>query len=192
MFGRLAPVEVEIGSGDGTFLLTVAQRVPGHDFFGIERSPSKARRLEARVAKSGSGNVRTLQGDATCIVAALVPAASVTAYHVYFPDPWPKRGHAIRRIFQAPFIAELGRTLAPGGRLLVATDVAPYAGVIDVGILRCGLFVAAADEIAGVGLETSFARKYHAAGRTLHAAVYRRTDDAPVDQPLAASKMRSM
>jgi tRNA (guanine-N7-)-methyltransferase len=91
LFGRAAPVEIEIGSGDGVFLLAFAGHHPDRNFLGIERSPSKARRLEARLARSGLANLRALRADATCLLPALVPRASVAAYHVYFPDPWPKR-----------------------------------------------------------------------------------------------------
>lgn len=192
VFGRVRPVEIEIGSGDGAFLLTIARQVPTHDFLGIERSPSKARRLAARLASAGLDNVRTLQGDATCIVATLLPSASVTTYHVYFPDPWPKRGHAARRIFREAFILELARTLVPDGRLQVATDVESYARVIDAGMLASGRFTPVEADCGRVGTETTFARKYRAGGRILYAAAYRRSDDAVSDQPFAASKMSSM
>ena len=191
VFGRVGPVEIEIGSGDGAFLLAVARHVPAHLFLGIERSPSKARRLEARLARADLDNVRTLQADATCVVTALIPSASVTTYHVYFPDPWPKRGHAGRRIFRAPFIGELARTLVPDGRLQVATDVEPYARLIDVSVLGCGRFAALETPPGRVGMETTFARKYRAGGRILYAAAYRRTADAASDQLSAASQIRS-
>ncbi len=178
LFGNSAPVEVEIGSGDGVFLLAIADRVPAHNFLGIERSPGKARRLAARVQRRGVANVRTLQADAACIVTRLIPDASVAAYHVYFPDPWPKRGHARRRLFSAPLVAGLARTLAPGGRLFVATDVAGYAQVIEGAVLDDRRFAAAASAGVHPGLQTSFARKYRAAGRLLHPAVYLRADGA--------------
>jgi tRNA (guanine-N7-)-methyltransferase len=192
IFGRDAPVEVEIGSSDGVFLLSRAASAPAHDFLGIERSPSKAKRLEARVERSMLANVRALQADAVCVVTTLVPAASVSVYHVYFPDPWPKRGHAPRRIFTGRFVASLARTLVPDGRLHVATDVDGYADVIRRIVLAHGGFVEQPATDAHPGLQTSFARKYRAAGRTLHAASFARAPE-PVDvQPVAASKMRSM
>src|ERR1700752_4813916 len=79
IFGRDAALAIEIGAGDGTFLLGAAARRPEVDFFGIERSPAKARRLAARIAREGLPNVRSLGADATCVL-ALIPPASVAAY----------------------------------------------------------------------------------------------------------------
>jgi tRNA (guanine-N7-)-methyltransferase len=193
IFGSDAPVEIEIGSGDGVFLTAYAVRVADRHVLGIERSPSKARRLADRVERLALANVRTLQADARCVIETLVPDASVAAYHVYFPDPWPKRGHAPRRIFTPAFVQGLARTLVPQGRLFLATDVAGYARV------ACGHVLAAAEfhEVAvpdaeHPGLTTSFARKYRAGGRVLHAFVFERRATADAGQVFAASKIRSM
>ena len=193
LFGRWAPVDVEIGSGDGALLLAYAARHPERNFLGIERAPAKFRRLEARLAHAGSVNVRLLRADVTCVVPALVPPASVATYHVYFPDPWPKRGHAFRRIFSPPFIAALARTLAPRGRLFLATDVHEYAVDIRSAMLDHGDFSEHVGEPEHPGLQTSFARKYRAAGRPLYATTFARVDAAARRvQPAAASKIKSM
>jgi tRNA (guanine-N7-)-methyltransferase len=172
IFGDRAPVEIEIGSGDGAFLLASAQRVRTRNFLGIERSPAKAERLARRIAKLEQRNVRVLQTDATCLVTTLIPTASVAAYHVYFPDPWPKRGHAHRRIWHADFVAGLARTLLPDRPLFVATDVEGYAAVARDRILADGGFREVAAGADHPGLATSFARKYRAAGRILHALTF--------------------
>lgn len=193
IFGRDAPVEIEIGSGDGVFLATWAARRPEVSFLGIERSPSKARRLAERFAARPLPNVRTLQVDARCLVASLIPAASVAGYHVYFPDPWPKRGHASRRIFTAAFVAGLARTLVPGGRLYFATDVVAYASVARGHVLASGQFEEVETTEAHAGLTTSFARKYRAGGRTLQAYTFERATGPEIDQrTAAASKIKSM
>lgn len=193
IFDRDAAVEIEIGSGDGVFLATWAARHPDVGFLGIERSPSKARRLAERFAVRALPNVRTLQADARCLVAFLVPAASVAAYHVYFPDPWPKRGHAPRRIFTATFVAGLAGTLVPGGRLYFATDVAAYALVARGHVLASGQFGEVETTEAHPGLTTSFARKYRAGGRALQALTFERsTEPGVVQRAAAASKTRSM
>jgi tRNA (guanine-N7-)-methyltransferase len=172
LFGRAAPVEIEIGSGDGTFLLETGARWPATNFLGIERSPAKARRLAVRVARLASPHVRTLRADATCVVDNLVPVASVAAYHVYFPDPWPKRRHAARRIFTPRLVAALARTLVPGGRLLLATDVYGYARLIRWCVLADGRFEECEAGPDHPGLTTGFARKYRAAGRPIYPSAY--------------------
>ena len=166
IFGNDAPVEIEIGSGDGTFLLTRAVAAPRGNLLGIERAPRKAERLAARVARLGLANVRTLGADATCVL-AMVPPASLGAYHVYFPDPWPKRRHARRRIFSPAFVRLVARTLVDGGELSVATDVGDYMATIDAVIRESGEFAALPFGDDHPGLDTAFARKYRAEGRTL-------------------------
>jgi tRNA (guanine-N7-)-methyltransferase len=192
VFGRDAPVEIEIGSGDGAFLTTRAAAFPARSLLGLERSPAKARRLAERIAKRPLPNVRALQADARCLIATVIPPASVAAYHVYFPDPWPKRAHATRRLFAAAFASDLVRTLEPDGRLFFATDVGDYATVTRARLLATeGLReIAVGDDHPG--LTTSFARKYRARGRALYAFTFVRADRASDAQLLAASKMRSM
>ncbi len=192
LFGNDVPVEIEIGCGDGAFLTASATRHPEHNYFGIERSPAKARRLGERLARRSLPNVRTVQADATCLVTTLVPPASVTAYHVYFPDPWPKRGHAPRRIFTPAFVAGLARTLVPGGRLYFATDVASYANVACSHVRATNRFREVATGEPHPGLTTSFARKYRLGGRTLHAFAFERVDVVVVDQVFGDSKIKSM
>ncbi len=122
IFGRLAPVEVEIGPGTGTFLLSEAAARGETNFYAIEASRSRAERLTALIEKRDLRNVRVVHAPAQCVV-RLIPDASVTAYHMYFPDPWWKRRHHKRRLFTPGFARELARTLVPGGRVYVATDV---------------------------------------------------------------------
>ena len=174
LFGNTAPVEIEVGAGDGTFLIAAATDAPETNFLGIERSRAKARRLDARLVAIAPPSLRVLRADASCVLATIVPAASVRAYHVYFPDPWPKRRHARRRLFTPDLVAALGRTLVPGGRLFTATDVEPYAQRIRATVLADGRFEERACGSDHPGLTTAFARKYIAAGRTLHPAVFMR------------------
>lgn len=191
LFARPGPVEIEIGSSDGSFLIARARRFPDRNFFGLERSPAKARRLEKRLARLEAPNVRVLQADAACVVASLLPDASVDAYHVYFPDPWPKRGHAGRRIFRPALVDGLARTLRPGGRLFVATDVADYASVTHDLVVAHSGFCERIAEAEHPGFTTPFARKYRAAGRPLYAFTFERGGER-ADHAVAASKMRSM
>jgi len=190
LFGDPAPVELEIGSGDGAFLLARAAAMPRRNLLGIERSPGKSRRLAARIARLGSPHVRTLQADATYVL-ELVPSASVSAVHVYFPDPWPKRRHIPRRIFSPVFVAALARALLADGALYVATDVAVYMEHIRAVVLADRRFDEVVPGADHPGVSTGFARKYRAEGRALHLARFHRVPGAG-DQPRpAAVKIRS-
>jgi tRNA (guanine-N7-)-methyltransferase len=124
VFGNDRPVEVEVGPGRGDVLFAFAARRPDVNFFAVEHASGAAEALAARARAEGVANVRVIAGDARCVVARILPAASVAAYHIYFPDPWPKTRHRERRLFYRPGVAaELARTLVPDGRLHVATDL---------------------------------------------------------------------
>ena len=126
LFDRRAPLEVEIGSGKGLFLLRGAKQFPEHDFLGLEVAGKYARFAAARLAKAGVPNARVAHGDAMMVVCELLPEASVQAVHVYFPDPWWKKRHHKRRIMNDRILGRIDLVLAPGGRLHFWTDVAEY------------------------------------------------------------------
>ncbi len=123
VFGRSGPVEIEIGPGNGAFLLQEAVRRPRVNFVAIESSRSRAENLEALVRNRGLTNVRVVHAPAQCVVHYLVPTRSVAAYHIYFPDPWWKRRHHRRRLLTPAFARDVARTLVPGGLVAFATDV---------------------------------------------------------------------
>src|SRR2546426_5170547 len=124
VFGNDHPVEVEIGPGRGDVLLALAAAAPATNFFAIERAARAAAAITEKAAERRLTNVRVVAGDARCVVERLVAEASVAAYHLYFPDPWPKTRHRARRLTDPSFAAELARTLAPGGVLHLASDLA--------------------------------------------------------------------
>lgn len=123
VFANDRPVEVEIGPGRGEVLLASAAAAPAINYFAIERRAGAAAALARRVAAHALGNVRVLAGDARFVIAHLVPDASITAYHIYFPEPWPKTRHRRRRLVTADMALHLARTLVPGGVLHLATDL---------------------------------------------------------------------
>ena len=124
LFGNQQPVEIEIGPGRGEVLRAFARDRPEVNFFAIEFVRGAAAALAERCRTDGLANVRVLAADAGFVVGHLVPDASVAAYHVYFPDPWPKRRHRKRRVCTPAFARALRRTLAPGGSVHVASDLA--------------------------------------------------------------------
>jgi tRNA (guanine-N7-)-methyltransferase len=177
VFGNEHPVELEVGSGKGLFLANAAQAEPGHNFLGIELSRKYAKHAAERLAKHGLVNVRVVAGDARLFLARYVPPASLNAVHVYFPDPWWKQRHKKRRVFAEPLVADIERTLAPGGELRVATDVAEYFGVIQRLVADHPRFQerpAPEATIPEHDLDylTNFERKYRIEGRPIYRVHY--------------------
>lgn len=126
MFGRVAPIELEIGSGKGLFLRKAAQANPAHDFLGIEVAYRYALISAAQLAKNGVKNSLMVNADAAKLLAERVPTESLAAVHVYFPDPWWKKSHRKRRILRADVVKMIENRLLPGGTLYFRTDVEEY------------------------------------------------------------------
>ena len=130
IFGRIAPLQVDLGCGDGSFLCELAHLHQDKNFLGIER-------LVGRVAKacrkaSPLDNVRVLNVESSYAVGYLLPEASVETFYLLFPDPWPKRRHQRRRIVRLDFLDSIHRALEDGGSLRIATDQLDYFEKIRV------------------------------------------------------------
>jgi tRNA (guanine-N7-)-methyltransferase len=130
LFGRSGPVHVEVGSGKGTFLLNEAMAHPEANFLGIERANKYYRHAVDRIGRWGLTNVRIIRIDAPVLLANFLRANSVDCYHVYFPDPWPKRRHCKRRLFCPANLEVLLRTLKTDGSIRTATDCSEYFELI--------------------------------------------------------------
>lgn len=126
VFGRRAPLQVEVGSGKGLFLRRAASGTPEGDFVGLEIARKYARFAAAGLAKLGLRNAVVIHGDALRFFAEWLPDQSVQAVHVYFPDPWWKKRHKKRRVMKESFLHDVERVLQPGGRLHFWTDVEEY------------------------------------------------------------------
>ncbi len=130
LFVRRAPLEVEIGSGKARFLVEAARETPAHDFLGIERSLSYYRICRDRVERAGLSNARMVRAEGRIFAEAL-PLGSVRAFHIYFPDPWPKKKQKKRRFLDGVTLEILARRLEPGGTLRIATDHSGYGSGLD-------------------------------------------------------------
>jgi tRNA (guanine-N7-)-methyltransferase len=130
-FGRRAPLEVEIGSGKARFLIEAARRSPAHDFLGLELSLAYYRICRERLERSGLTNARIARADGRRFVERALEPGSVRVFHVYFPDPWPKKRQRKRRLFDGVFLEVLASRLEPGGLLRVATDHVGYGEHLD-------------------------------------------------------------
>jgi len=177
IFGRRAPLEVEVGIGKGRFLLAEAERRPGTDFLGLEWSLKHLRLARDRAVKRGLLNLRLHRADARHVLADLLRDASVDRVHVYCPDPWPKKRHHKRRLFDAETTRHLERILVPGGYLHVSTDFTDYFEAIVAAVGAHTRLVPAQDPEfpdAPAAGNTNYEAKYLAAGRRIHRATWRR------------------
>lgn len=121
------PLEVDLGCGDGSFLMAMAKHHPERDFLGVERMPGRYTKVARLIAESGLPNVRVLRLESSYTVGWLLAAGSVSRLHLLCPDPWPKKGHERRRLVrQEEFQTGLARVLEPQGEFLLKTDDAPY------------------------------------------------------------------
>jgi tRNA (guanine-N7-)-methyltransferase len=180
VFGRDGRVEVEIGIGKGRFLLASARSRPDVLHFGIEWANEYLRLVEARAERGGLDNVRFIRADANDLVRRAIPDDSVTAYYVFYPDPWPKKRHHKRRFLQRGNVDAIARTLRPLGWLHVATDHDDYWSVIEPLIdahpafVRQPVFGGPEFPMTIDGPLTNFEAKYEAEGRSRHRASWRR------------------
>lgn len=179
LFGNDQPVEMEIGCGKGGFLLRQAKAHPDRNYFGVEWANEFYRYSADRMARWGMTNVRMTRTDARHLMIHRVPAASLSALHVYHPDPWPKKRHHKRRLFTPEFVDAAVRALRSGGRWAIQTDHAEYFDVIrEVTTGRAELCPVAFDDAefgtSGERTETNFEVKYVREGRPIYRLAFRR------------------
>jgi tRNA (guanine-N7-)-methyltransferase len=173
VFGNTHPVELEIGSGKGTFLVEQAKARPDVNFIGIEYARWFWRYASDRLRRNGCTNARTVRAEANFFLTEFVADASLAVLHIYFPDPWPKKRHHKRRLIQPPFMQQVLRVLAPGGRLQVVTDHQDYFEQIEQTIAGSGMQVVDYSRPGGAAdgefVGTNFERKYARQGRPFYA-----------------------
>ena len=126
VFPRPGPLEIDIGCGDGAFLVALAERFPERNFLGLEKLAGRVRRGCKKAFRLGLSNVRFLRIESAYAIQYLLAPASVEVVHLLFPDPWPKSKHRRRRIVTPDFLALLHRVLVPDGRFRIATDQQNY------------------------------------------------------------------
>jgi tRNA (guanine-N7-)-methyltransferase len=182
LFGRSGPVHIEIGSGKGTFLLAQARAHPEINYLGIEWTSRYYRYAVDRMGRWDIKNVRLIRADAVELVEDFFPDASIECFHIYFPDPWPKKHHHKRRFFRDEIFVQLLRCLVPEGFINLATDHEDYfqqmSDVLNhaftAGTMEPIDFIrpagAAADEIVG----TNYERKYRKEGRKTYTIAARK------------------
>ena len=134
------PLEVDLGCGDGSFLVEMARTFPERDFLGVERLLGRVRKVCKRVARGGLENARVLRLESRYTVEWLLPEQSVSRLHLLCPDPWPKVRHHRRRLVQREFLAAAHRVLEPGGEFLFMTDHSDYHQWVEERVAEFGEF----------------------------------------------------
>lgn len=176
VFGSPGPVHIEIGSGRGTFLVTQAAAFPDVHFLGIEWAAKFYRITADRIARRGLSNVRLLRTEAAGFVAGHIPNGSVRMFHIYFPDPWPKRRHNRRRFLSEQNLPHLLRCLETGGIINFATDHEDYYLAVcriaetaaAEGTFQRIDFIRPAGAADGEQVGTNYERKYKTDGRPIY------------------------
>jgi len=173
LFGNANPVEMEIGMGKGTFLTDQAKARPEVNFFGIEWARWFWRYATDRLRRNNCLNARTVRAEAGFFLREFVATGSLTAMHIYFPDPWPKARHHKRRLIQPAFLREVERVLVGGGRVNIVTDHADYFEQIKEAMASSPLREIPFDRPRSAGegefVGTNFERKYRREGRPFFA-----------------------
>lgn len=131
IFSRAAAIEVDLGCGDGAYLTALAEQNPDRNFLGIERLRGRVRSACRKILNADLPNARILCVEIAYAVMHLLPAQSVEAFHLMFPDPWPKRRHSNRRVVTVDFLASIHQALVPRGTLQIATDQSDYFREIE-------------------------------------------------------------
>lgn len=174
------PIEFEIGSGKGTFLVQQATQTPGINYIGIEWAKAFWRYAADRCRRHGLANVKMVRAEAGAFVRNYVADGMLAQVHIYFPDPWPKKRHHKRRLVQSAFLRELHRVLQPNGLVRIATDHTDYfewmnEHLSEVEDLFEGLpFESPGSAGEGELVGTNFERKYKREGRPFHAMILRK------------------
>ncbi|WP_344819833.1 tRNA (guanosine(46)-N7)-methyltransferase TrmB [Microbacterium soli] len=178
VYGRDAPLTVEIGSGQGHAIVAAASSQPEHDFLAVEVFRAGLARTMLDADRAGARNLRLVEANAPEVLSTLLPAASASEVWIFFPDPWHKKRHTKRRLVRPGFPATAARALADDGLLRLATDWEDYAlqmrEVLDAAPEFARAFDGAWAERFDGRVMTAFERKGIAKGREIRDLVYRR------------------
>jgi len=167
LFGNTQPVILEIGSGKGRFLISTAMERPDVNVIGIEKSLHYHRVIRERVLKRHLENVRLINHDAYLVLRDMIPDASISELHIYFPDPWPRKKEQKRRIIRPEVLHEMRRVLAEGGTGIYVTDHQSYfevAAPLIEAEFRAERRVPGPDDPP----RTNYEAKYRAEGREIY------------------------
>ena len=171
VFPEPQPLEVELGCGDASFLVEFARRNPGTNFIGVERLLGRISKLDKKGHRAELKNLRGVRIESAYFLQFLLPRNSISALHVYFPDPWPKKRHRKNRLINESFPALARAALAPGGKVYLRTDDADYFAQMTEVFRADKNFSEIETPVELAELLTDFEREFNARGiKTLRAA----------------------
>ncbi len=171
MFPQPQHLEVELGSGDGSFLVNYARLHSNRNFLAVERLLGRLRKLDRKGLRAGLTNLRGLRIESSYLLEYLLPLQSVAALHVYFPDPWPKRKHRKNRLINTRFTELARQALGPGGLVYLRTDDEDYFTQMVTVFAASSSFQLVETPAELSAVVTDFERNFHARGvATLRAA----------------------
>ena len=167
------PLEVEIGCGKAKFLIARAAQFPQRYFLAIERAGKWMQIGAGRAAKMNLDNILFLRANAREVLLRFIPEERVCDFHIYFPDPWPKRRHHKRRLINQDLIGLLHSRLSGGGWVQIATDDPEYFSLIKQSFHEAGLAWLSRESVnqrltGADAVKTNYESKYEAAGRNLY------------------------
>ncbi|UCG60062.1 MAG: tRNA (guanosine(46)-N7)-methyltransferase TrmB [Phycisphaerales bacterium] len=182
LFGRHGPVHIEIGTGKATFLLNQAKAQPHVDFIGIEWARKYYRFAVDRMGRWGVTNVRIIRTDAAAFIRDHIAEECVDCFHIYFPDPWPKKRHHKRRLLSPANLEQMIRCLGSAGQIRIATDHSDYFERIQT-VIRARSntleeieFLPTAGAKGSEWVGTNFERKYHKESRPVYTLAVQKTE----------------
>ena len=171
LFPKPQPLEVELGCGDASFLVELARGHSNTNFIGVERLLGRITKLDRKGRRAGLNNLRGVRIESSYFLQYLLPPHCASAIHVYFPDPWPKTRHHKNRLINERFPALARAALAPGGKVFLRTDDAPYFAQMTEVFDGAKEFERIETPTDLTELLTDFERDFHARGiKTLRAA----------------------
>jgi len=175
VFGRVAPLEVDLGCGDGNLLAALAQENPERNFLGVERLLGRMRSACRKIGQRELTNARVVRIDILHAVQQLLAPQSVDVFHLMFPDPWPKRRHQNRRVVTPEFLRAIGRALKPESELRITTDQADYFAEMRRLLLDLpGLFLQLAGEFEPGLPASTFGKRFRENGAEIYQLILRK------------------
>lgn len=178
------PLELDIGCGDGRFLLEMAAQYPERDFLGLERLLGRVRKVCRRAERRQLSNVKVLRLESLYALEYLLPEAAFTRIHLLFPDPWPKKRHHGRRLVQPAHVRAFARVLCPGGEFFFKTDHPEYFEEASDAIVSSPWFEGMPWEDDRLFYpETDFERHWLGQGKPIYRARFRVTSSCGSQNP---------